>query len=135
MRSLIQRKKGENILTGDVIFIVLNLAFLSILLIFLFAKANSAATLEEKYSKEIALAIDSARPGMVINISMSDAVNAAKKNGLNPNNIVNIKGNLVNVNLQGKGGYTYSFFNNIHFDGVKNRYYMDNQNLTIRLLQ
>lgn len=135
MRSLIRKKRGENILTENVIFIVLNLAFLSILLIFLFAKANSAATLEERYSKEIALALDSARPGMTINMSLQDAVKAAGKNGLDTTKIVTIKGNLVNVDLQGKGGYTYSFFNDIHFDGVKNRYYMENQNLIIKLLR
>ena len=135
MRSLIHKKKGENILTENVIFIVLNLAFISILLIFLFAKTNSAATLQEKYAKEIALALDSARPGMTINISMADAVNAAGKNGLDTKKIVDIKGNIVTVDLTGKEGYTYSFFNDINFDGVKNRYYMDNQNLTIKLLR
>ncbi len=124
-------KKRGNILTENVIFIILNVLFLSILIAFLFVKANGAATLEEKYAKEVALAIDNAQPGMTINISMSDAVQAAKKNGVGANKIVTINGNIVNVDLQGKGGYSYSFFNNINFDGVNNRYYMDNQNLIL----
>jgi len=58
MRRMIH-KKG-NILTGNIIFIILNLVFLSILIIFLFSKMGSAIVLEEKYAKQIALILDSA---------------------------------------------------------------------------
>lgn len=132
MKSLlVPRGKKGNLLTENVIFIILNILFLSILIVFLFSKANSAAVLEEKYAKEVALALDSARPGMTINMSLADAVNAAGKNGIDSNHVINIKGNIVTVDLQGKAGYAYSFFNDVPFDGVKTRYYMENKNLII----
>ena len=127
MKSLAAKNRKGNILTENVIFIILNIAFLSILIVFIFSRAGSAAVLEEKYAKEIALAIDSARPGMIIYLDMSDAIKAAGKNGLGPNGLVKIDGNIVTVDLQGKGGYSYSFFNDVdassNFDRNKQRYY------------
>ena len=107
-------KKGE-ILTENIIFIVLNLIFLTILILFLFSRMGSAAVLEEKYSKQIALVLDSAKPGMVIHINMEDAIKEAKKE-LGKDKIeelVVINKNIVTVKLQKGVGYSYSFFNNI----------------------
>ena len=53
-----EKSKRGNILTGNVIFIVLNLVFLGILVLFLFSKMGSAAVLEEKHAKQIALIIE-----------------------------------------------------------------------------
>ena len=111
MRRLIN-KKG-NILTQNIIFIVLNLVFLSILIIFLFSKMGTAAILEEKYAKQIALILDSAEPGMTIHLNMGDAIKIAKKENRDLNNIISIQNNVVNVQLREKGSYSYSFFNDI----------------------
>lgn len=111
MRTLIS-KKG-NILTENIIFIVLNLVFLLILIIFLFSKIGSAAVLEEKYAKQIALALDSAEPGMAIHLDMEDAIKTAEKENIESKDIVSIHENVVTVKLREKGGYSYSFFNNI----------------------
>lgn len=107
-------KKG-NILTENIIFIVLNLIFLTILILFLFSKMGGGAVLEEKYSKQIALVLDSAKPGMRIHINMEDAIKEAKKE-LGEDKIgelVLIKGNIVTIRLGEGKGYSYSFFNNI----------------------
>ena len=64
-----KNKRGE-ILVENVIFIVLNLIFLTILILFLFSKMGSAAVLEEKYAKQIALIIDSSKPRMEIHLNM-----------------------------------------------------------------
>ena len=114
MRRL-TNKKG-NILTQNIIFIILNLVFLSIMIIFLFSKMGSAAILEEKYAKQIALILDSAEPGMTIHLNMKDAIKIAKKENRDLNNIISIQDNVVNVQLREKGGYSYSFFNDIDFD-------------------
>jgi hypothetical protein len=114
MRRLIN-KKG-NILTENIIFIILNLVFLSILVVFLFSKMGSAAILEEKYAKQIALILDSAEPGMTIHLNMKDAIKIAKKENRDLNNIISIQDNVVNVQLREKGGYSYSFFNDIDYD-------------------
>lgn len=111
MRRMIN-KKG-NILTQNIIFIILNLIFLSILVVFLFSKMGSAAVLEEKYAKQIALILDSAEPGMIINLNMEDAIKIANKENRALNDIISIQSNVVKVQLREKGDYSYSFFNDI----------------------
>ncbi|MFH1365500.1 MAG: hypothetical protein ABIH28_02875 [archaeon] len=66
--------------------------------------------MEEAYAKKIALVIDAAKPGMSIEIDMRSAI--AKSKGYT-GKIVDIKGNLVTVKLSQKGGYSYSFFNDV----------------------
>ena len=70
-------KKRGQILAENVIFIVLNLIFLAILVLFIYSKSGSEAILEEKYAKQIALIIDSAKPGMNISLNMEDAYKKA----------------------------------------------------------
>ncbi len=119
-------KKG-NILTENIIFIVLNLAFITILLIFLFSKTESASVLEEKYAKQIALLIDAAEPLMTIHLNMEDALDVAEKENFPAGEIVKITGNLVTVKLREDGGYSYSFFNdveaNANFDTLNKKEY------------
>jgi len=107
------RLKKANILTENIIFIILNLVFLSILALFLFSKMGAAAVLEEKYAKEIALIIDSAEPVMTVTLDMSDAIEIAIKEGLDPGKIVSIEENVVMVVLGEDSGYSYSFFNDV----------------------
>ena len=59
-------KKKGSILTGNIIFILLNLLFLSILILFLIKQGEGAIVLEESYAKQIALLIDSAKTESVI---------------------------------------------------------------------
>lgn len=121
---MIKGKAGENILTENIIFIVLNLVFLSIIIVFLFSKMSSAAVLEERYAKQIAMIIDSAKPSMTIELNLSDALDKLEL-GVDVNNVVKIDKNIVTVNLQNGGkGYSYSFFNNVeitnsYFNGDK----------------
>lgn len=107
------RKRGT-ILAENIIFIMLNLVFLTILFLFLFSKTGDAAVWEEKYAKQIALIIDSAKPGMEISLNMKDALEKADKDW--DGKIVTIQDNIVTVQLREKGGYSYSFFNNVYFD-------------------
>jgi hypothetical protein len=121
---MIKGKRGANILTENIIFIVLNLVFLAILVLFLFSKTGSAAVLEEKYSKQIAMLIDAAKPGMKIELDMAGGVEKTEK-GFDKDSIVNINGNIVTVRLRDGKGYSYSFFNDIevsdYFDKDKNK--------------
>jgi hypothetical protein len=105
-------KKRGNILTENIIFIVLNLVFFTILILFLFSRMGDAAVLEEKYAKQIALIIDSAKPGMEISLNMEDAVEKANDKEWK-GKIVSISDNIVTVKLTDGGGYSYSFFNNV----------------------
>lgn len=108
----IVRKRGT-ILVENIIFIVLNVLFIAILILFISLRSGNAAVLEEVYAKQIALAIDSAKPGMIINLNMQEGIERAK-NELgedNINEIVSINNNVVRVKLREQGGYEYSFFN------------------------
>ncbi len=108
------RKRG-NILIENVIFIILNVVFISILIFFVLSKANDASVMEEEYAKQIALMIDSARPGMIINLTMENAIEKAKENFGEEDfeKMINIDGNKVTVGLRKDGGYSYSFFNDV----------------------
>ena len=106
-------KKRGQILVENIIFIILNLIFISILILFIYLKSGGEAVLEEKYSKQIALIIDSAKPGMTIHLNMEDAIKKANENGQNLNEIISVEGNTVDVKLRDKGGNTYSFFNDV----------------------
>lgn len=116
---MIKRKKG-NILIENIIFIVLNLAFLMILVLFLFSKTGGAAVLEEKYAKQIALIVDSAEPGMTISLNMEDAIKKAQKEKWDLNDMVSIQDNIVTFQLREKGGYSYSFFNDVEVNANLN---------------
>ena len=114
-----KRGKKGNILTENIIFIVLNLAFITIFLLFLFSKTSGTAVLEEKYAKQIALMIDAAEPGMIIHLNMEDTIEKAVENKINPSNSVSITGNVVTIKLSEKGSNpksSYSFFNDVEVD-------------------
>ena len=111
-KSKFKNRKGT-ILMENLIFIILNLVFLSILVLFLFLKMGSAAVLEERYAKQIALVIDSAKPGMTIYLNMENAIGKAEKENWPISEIVTIENNVVTVKLREKGGYSYSFFNGV----------------------
>ena len=117
--------KKANILTENIIFIVLNLVFLTILILFLFLKMSDVSFLEERYAKQIALIIDSAKLGMDISLDMGNAVEKAKDKKWE-DKIVSIEDNIVTVKLHEKGGYSYSFFNNIELN--KTYHYVDEGN-------
>ena len=81
---------------------------------------GSAAVLEEKYAKQIALAIDAAEPGMVITLNMEDAIRKAEGER-DIDKLVSIEENVVTVKLREKGGYSYSFFNDVRADAAYER--------------
>lgn len=122
-------KKGT-ILIGNVIFIVLNLIFITILIVFLWSKMTNAAVLEEVAAKQIALMIDSAKPGMKMHLNMERAIEKAKKElGEDKiDEIVKINDNIVTVKLRDNGEYSYSFFNDIdasaYLDKTNNKEYV-----------
>lgn len=97
----------------NIIFIILNLVFLMILILFLLKQGSGAIVLEQAYAKHIALVIDSAKPGMTIKLDMEKGKKLAEKNKIDFGDIVKIEDNLVIVKLSGEGGYAYSFFNGV----------------------
>ena len=109
-----KRGKSGKILMENIIFIILNLVFLMILILFLLKQGQGAIVLEQTYAKQIALFIDSAKPGMVITLNMEKGIKLAEKEGLDFDEVVKINNNIVMVRLSPKGGYSYSFFNDVN---------------------
>jgi hypothetical protein len=101
------------ILVENVIFIILNLIFLTVLVLFLIKQGSGAIVLEESYSKQIAMIADSAKPGMLVKMDMEKGNEIAEENGIDFNDVVIITGNTVKVKLTESGGYTYAFFNDV----------------------
>ena len=107
------KSRRGNLLAENLIFIILNLVFLSILILFLVKQGGGAIVLEESYAKNIAMLIDSAKPVMTLKLDMGEAWKLAEKNGIAFEEVVIITGNQVKVKLTDKGGYTYNFFNDV----------------------
>ncbi len=111
-------KRGE-ILVGNVVFIILNLIYLSILVVFIYSQGSGVKIVEETYAKEIALLIDSSQPGMFFYLDMENAYDIAKEKNVDFDNIVSINGNLITVTLDSSNdrkGYSYSFFNDVNVE-------------------
>jgi len=108
-----KRNKKAAILMENVIFIILNVLFLTILILFLLRQGQGAVLLEQSYAKQIALLIDSAKPGMTIILDMGKAKELAEKKGLEFKDIVIHTNNVITVKLSEKGGYSYSYFNDV----------------------
>lgn len=108
-------KRGE-ILIENVVFIILNILFFSILVLFLLKQGTGAYLMEQSYSKQIALLVDSSLPGTIITLNMNKAFDVANKNNFDVNKIISFSDNYVTVKLSEKGGYSYHYFTkyNLH---------------------
>ena len=104
-------KKAE-ILQEQVVFILLNIAFLAIMIVFIYTQTTSISLLEEKYSKQIGLIVDSAKEGTIVKIdfkSFFDKIKIDKEDSIkidNEENKVIVKGNEDSF-------YEFGFFNNV----------------------
>jgi hypothetical protein len=108
-------KKGEaeGVIYPTVIFVVLNIMFFSILLLFVFRSSGGAVVYEQAYAKQISLIIDSAKPIMEIKLNMEEAMKLAEENKINFEDVVKIEDNLVTVKLSERGGYSCSFISDV----------------------
>ncbi len=107
-------KKRGTILVENIVFIILNLVFLTILILFIAKQGSGAIVLEQSYAKQIALLVDSAKPVMIIELNMDKAKKLADKNGIDFKDVVKINENIITVKLSDRGGYSYSFFNDVN---------------------
>jgi len=53
---------------------------------------------------------------MIIHLNMKDAIKIANKEDRDLNNVISVQDNIVKVQLGEKGGYSYSFFNDLVYD-------------------
>ncbi len=130
------KNKKAAILVENVIFIILNLIFLSLLIFFIARQGGGVILLEQSYAKQIALVFDSAKPGMTIFVDFEKGIEKIKSNfdesyykdvDKFKSTILNFKDNIVTVKLKGgdRLGYSYSFFNDIDLNNIN--YYVNEE--------
>ncbi|MFH1501181.1 MAG: hypothetical protein ABIE22_04525 [archaeon] len=110
------RKRGMSELLERILFIVLNIIFFSIVLLFVSGAFSGALLLEKSYAKQFALTIDSASEGSEFIIDFSEGLEMAKSRGVNPEVSVDNKRNVVKVKLDNGKGYEYDFFNDVEVE-------------------
>ncbi len=104
------------ILHENVIFIILNVVFFSVMLVFIYLQSSSVHLMEEETAKQVTLLIDAAKPGTDISIYLKDFFKEAEENGVERVRSIEIdkEKNLVVVRGSDKSFYEYGYFN----DGV-----------------
>lgn len=106
-----KNKRGsETLMLSLVIFVVLNTAFLLILLGGVARAGESETILEETYSKQIALLIDGSKPGTKIEVEVSQLIKIAKDKNAEPIIELNCEKNEIFVKVTSSGGYATPYF-------------------------
>lgn len=120
----LRNKKADNIVLEYVIFIVLNVMFFGILMLFVIRSSSGVLVLEQVYAKQIALLIDSAKPGTITQIYLDEQATGFVHDYLKnckdaeccnkARNLIHFddKEKRVVVSLDGKKGYSYQTFTN-----------------------
>ena len=73
-------KKSQGFLTENIIFIILNVIFFSLMFLFLARVGTDTSTIEKVYVRQIALAIDEMKPGTEIILFLPKLFETAEKN-------------------------------------------------------
>lgn len=115
---MIKLKNKADILTENIIFLIIVVVFFTIMFIFISRQASSEYLLEEKTAKQLTLIIDASRPGTEIMLNLKKVLKEAEKNEIQEAAAVKIDSdaNLVFVKLSEKSGYSYGFFNDVNVE-------------------
>lgn len=109
-------KRAEHNLLEELVFVALNIVFFAMMLIFISRVGAGAFVTEQFYAKQIALLVDTAKPGTIIFLDVTDAYKLAEKNNFNKNSIVKVNGNKIIVKLSNFREYSFDFFNNVDIE-------------------
>lgn len=112
-----KNKRGMQEDLYTVMFISLNIIFFSMMFMFISNSKDSALAYEQIYSKQVALLLDSAYPGMVFDLNFDQGFKIAEKNGKSSQLLViDEKNNEVNIYLRSSGGYSESYISEYKFN-------------------
>jgi len=108
-------KKADELLTEQIIFIVLNIFFILLLLLFVWRVGTGAATAEERYAKKIGLAIDNLKLGTELKMDISELYVYLEKNKIKDNPVtLDYSKNIVNVRVSSGKGYSFTYFTSLN---------------------
>jgi hypothetical protein len=110
--------KKASFLHENLIFIVLNVIFFTILLVFVTMKGSAVHIAEEETAKQLALLIDASKPVTNLEINFKDFFEEAESNGIRRERSIIID-NFENV-IVARGSedtfYDYSYFNDVNIN-------------------
>jgi len=112
IKKMKKKNKKANLPLETIMFLVLNLVFFVVMLLFAYSSGDREFVYEQTLAKEIALIIDNAKPGIIVSLDITKYAEIAEKNKQPVENIIklNKEENRVEVNLKQKGGYSYQYF-------------------------
>jgi hypothetical protein len=114
---MFRNKKGSELVTGSAIGIILVMVFFGIMFLGVSRVADNSALYEQVYSKEIALAIDSSQPGMMLTYDLSVIEEYILDSGVE--NVVSFRDGKVRVRLnKDSKGYSTKYFSDYEVNGV-----------------
>ena len=122
------KRASEDVIYPIVIFIILNLIFFSIMMVFVYRSSTGALIYEQLYAKQIALLIDQANPESTIIIDFEKGIEISKKNEFPVEKIISERNGEVVIKLSEKGGRSFKHFSNSNVD-----FHFDEQNLVINI--
>ena len=104
-------KKASEMLIEGVVNVVIVLIFFGIVFLAVYLFGEGISLREQLYSKEIALAIDSSKPGTILTYDLSGFHDKILNVGTE--NVISFKDNSVTIKLDRKGkGYSTKYFSN-----------------------
>jgi hypothetical protein len=115
--------KKASFLHENLIFIILNVMFFVIMLLFVTMKGSEIHLAEEEVSKQIALLIDVSKSGTRLEINLQEFFEKAESKGMRRERTIKIdnEDNFVKVIGSEDTFYEYSYFNdvdiNFNFEG------------------
>ena len=109
---MLKNKRADVTLVNVIMFLVLNLVFVSVMVVFIDYAGSRALIYEQSYAKQIALIIDNAKPDMAILLDVSEGLEVAKKTEKDLSETFVLKEGRVLVDLGRGGGYSYEYFTN-----------------------
>jgi hypothetical protein len=106
-----KNKKGVNLLTENLVYILLVVVFVVIIFFAVVRVGEGAGVYEKIYAKQIAYTIDKSKSGMEFEIYLGKAHSIAEKNNFEGKIVrINNDENKVTVNLIKGEGYSYYYF-------------------------
>ncbi len=110
---------NSDFLMDHVVYILIVLAFF-LILIFLVARVGETSSgFEQVFAKKIALLVDNAKPGTIIELDADNFIYLSRKNKFNP--VIKLENNQVYVKIYEKGGYYYTYFSDNNVTVLVNR--------------
>lgn len=119
---------GTKLLMTNVIYLILALAFLGLMLLYLYNQSNGAQAWSDIHAKEITRIINTGSPGDKITIDVQHATKIALNNGVSSRSeivTINNKENEICVKLSPGRATCYKHFTNL--DIINNEIKLDNR--------